>query len=118
MDQRLNDRHPTETDVLYSLGDVVLRDKLCNLSREGCMIHTDYSEVTQGESVEITLVDGVKAQGHVVWTRAEGFGVKFTKPIGEATLKYFQLPTFEEAECAPLTDRFGRVLPPLRSGRV
>ncbi len=108
MDHRKRQRVAASGQVLYTLGDVVLRDTLYNLSCEGCMIEADHGLATIDDEIEITLLQDVVVSGAVVWVKEDGFGVDFHCPIGEATVKYFRLTDWaEQREEAP-ADGIGR----------
>ena len=113
MDHRKEQRVAASGHVLYSLGDVVLRDTLYNLSGEGCMIEADHGMADVGDEVEITLLQGVVVGGSVIWVKDGSFGVRFHRPIGEATVKYFRLTDWSQPSIDEPTDGFGRSLPPL-----
>lgn len=113
MDHRKEQRVAAGGYVLYSLGDVVLRDALHNLSCEGCMIEADHGMAEIGDEVEITLLQGVVVSGAVAWIKDNGIGVAFHRPIGDATVRYFRLTDWAEQRDDEPTDGFGRSLPPL-----
>ncbi|HAG36940.1 MAG TPA: hypothetical protein DCL34_09035, partial [Erythrobacter sp.] len=62
-------------------------------SREGCKITGTRVNAQVGEAVTVTLLEGVAVEGEVMWAEGEEIGIRFARPIGEATVKYFMLGT-------------------------
>ena len=118
VDKRITDRASTDDAILYSIQDVVMRGRMVNLSADGCMIADQMATPEQGSKVEITLLEGVTVSGEVAWATDGSFGVTFSRPLSEVTIRYFKLaqidfPTGREH----LTDQFGRGLPPMEDTR-
>jgi hypothetical protein len=114
MERRDNRRSQTEDEVLFAVDDVIMRGKMLNLSRDGCMIEGNYASATKGRKISVTLLEGVIAVGEIVWTNGNRFGVGFYQKLGEATVRYFQLVHLQHESDQPPADRFGRDMPPLR----
>lgn len=99
--------------VSYSIGDVVLTDRLLDLSVQGCKLASNSDLAEPGDAVEVTLLQGVVVTGVVKWTQDDVLGVIFDRPVGTATVRYFEVGRLPETESYRPTDRFGRAMPPL-----
>ena len=114
MEKRKGERTKTNDEGLFSIKDVVMRGKMLNLSREGCMISGSCIDAAAGDTVSVTLLEGVTVAGEIAWTDKEEIGVGFYRKLGEATVKYFLLGTLEHTRNDTPSDQFGRGLPPMR----
>lgn len=114
MEKRGKERVATDDAVLFSIDDVVMRGTMRNITQDGCMIDGCSVEAAPGQRVEVTLIEGIVANGEVTWTKGERIGVKFYQPVDEVAVKYFQLGDLVETDCRPPTDQFGRDMQPMR----
>lgn len=116
MEDRRLERFAADDEVVFTSHDKVGRGYLSNLTVAGCMLRCREFEPEPGDSLSVTLLDGVSAEGKVMWRREGHIGVEFDKHIGEATARYFRMNEGNGTEGEDLRDSFGRQLPPLRKG--
>ena len=91
MDQRKVERAKASDKVSYRVGDITATAPLHNLSTHGCRIDGVLDSAARGDPIEIILLEGVSIKGVVAWQRGSEFGVRFNRPIGEATVRYLTL---------------------------
>ena len=75
METRDKERIATDDAVLFSIDDVVMRGRMLNITQDGCMIDGCSVPAESGQKVEVTLIEGIVANGEVVWVKDELIGV-------------------------------------------
>lgn len=113
MDQRKVERTIASDKVSYRVGDITATNPLRNLSIHGCQIGGKLETAGKGDAIEVTLIEGISVEGVIAWIRGSEFGVEFSRPIGEAAVRYLGMAMLDMPIQGPEHDRFGRPLPPL-----
>lgn len=116
MDKRDGFRVETGDDILFAAHSGAMSGRMSNLSSQGCHILYEGPGIEIGETVEVTLLQGVSVPGTIAWRDQGEFGVHFQRKLGEATVRYFRLGDWGIAVSEQPKDSFGRPMPPLAHG--
>jgi hypothetical protein len=113
MDERSVPRTVADLSVPAALRDRTIHIQLYNLSPLGCMFECAES-VDENDAIQITLAEGIRARGRVIWSRETFAGVEFLDRLHPALIELlgFQVPV-NQIDPWIAQDRLGRELPPV-----
>ena len=113
MDQRATIRAPVEGHVQVTIRGRTSHLRLRNLSVGGCLIDISDADCREGDEVDISLIDGVRVCGRLVWQVPGLAGVEFAEPIHPVLVDHLKVKALRPRldDWIP-RDRFGRPLAP------
>ncbi|MEZ5680694.1 MAG: PilZ domain-containing protein [Erythrobacter sp.] len=87
--------------------------RMGDMSSEGCKLTVSGSVPGVGEPLDLTLMEDLVVSGKARWVIANVVGVEFDRPVIDAVVRFFGLPSALPTASDVTTDNFGRPLPPL-----
>ena len=111
MDQRATIRAAAEGLVQVTVRGWTGYVRLRNLSVGGCLIEMIDSDCLEGDEVVVSLIEGVRVRGRLVWKVQGLAGVAFAERIHPVLIDHLKVkPTRAPLDNWIPRDRFGRTL--------
>jgi hypothetical protein len=111
MDERATNRAPVEGHFQVTLRGRTGHLRLRNLSEGGCLIEMNDPDCLEGDGIAISLIDGVRVCGRLVWQVPGLAGVEFAERIHPVLVDHLRAkPSRPRLDGWIPRDRFGRTL--------